>query len=124
MTGSPYGTFSTTPKALSLSKSLYTWSCQCTGTGAGLWTALGEASSLRCISTGGPVIQGSGRCGQVLNVDEANVGSNHSFILSLLAGTHENGKSFGLYGTTVPTGQVQGNSGLDDGSEHPALSDL
>ena len=53
-------------------------------------------------------MQGSGRCGQVLNVDEAKVCNNHSFILSLFDGKHTYGNFFGLYGTTyMRTGHVQ-----------------
>ena len=68
---SPYGTFSITPRASSRSRSSWTLCCQWSGTGAGVWQARGVALSSTCISKGGPAMHRSGRCGHVLNVDDA-----------------------------------------------------
>ena len=50
-------------------------------------------------------MHGSGRCGQVLKVDDAKRCSSHSSILELLAGVHSNGSATGRTGTTVRGGQ-------------------
>ena len=52
-------------------------------------------------------MDGSGRCGQVLKVDDAKqcTCSSHSSILALLAGVHSNGSTTGRTGTTVRCGQ-------------------
>ena len=51
------------PGASSRLRSDSTCSCQCIGTGAAVCTAMGITPSSRWISTGGPVMHGSGRCG-------------------------------------------------------------
>ena len=79
-----------------------TCSCQCIGTGAAVCTALGITPSSRWISTGRPVMHSSGRCGQVLKVDDAKWCSSHS---SILTGVHSNGSATGRTGTTVRGGQ-------------------
>ena len=50
-------------------------------------------------------MHGSGRCGQVLKVDDAKRCSSHSSILALLAGVHSNGSATGRIGTTLRGGQ-------------------
>ena len=50
-------------------------------------------------------MHGSGRCGQMLKVDDAKRCSSHSSILALLAGVHSNGSATGRTGTTVRGGQ-------------------
>ena len=50
-------------------------------------------------------MHGSGRCGQVLKVDDAKRCSSHVSILALLAGVHSNGSATGRTGTTVQGGQ-------------------
>ena len=53
------------------------------------------------MSTGAPVMHGSGRCGQVLKVDDAKRCSSHSSILELLAGVHSNGSATGRTGSVI-----------------------
>jgi hypothetical protein len=65
---------------------------------AGVWHALGVAVGSMCISTGGPSIHGSGRWGQVLNVDEAYRSRSHVFIRSLFSSVQGNGSSDGRSG--------------------------
>ena len=96
---------SMTPRASSRLRSDSTCFCQCIGNGAAVCTALGITPSSRWISTGEPVLHGSGRCGQVLEVDDAKRCSSHSSILELLAGVHSNGSATGRTGTTVRGGQ-------------------
>ncbi len=55
---------------------------------AGVWHAFGVAPGSKCISTGGPSMHGSARCGQVLKVEEAYLWSNHAFIVAMLSGMH------------------------------------
>ena len=43
------------------------------------------------VSISGPSIHGSGRWGQVLNVEEAYCSSSHALICSLFSGVHANG---------------------------------
>ena len=50
-------------------------------------------------------MHGSGRCGQVLMVDDAKRCSSHSSILELLAGIYSNGSATGRTETTVRGGQ-------------------
>ena len=65
----------------------------------------GVTPSSRWISTGGPVMHGSERCGQVLKVDDAKRCSSDYSILTLLAGLNSNGSATGRTGTTVRGGQ-------------------
>ena len=50
-------------------------------------------------------MHGSGRCGQVLKVDDSKRCSSHSSILALLAGVRSNGSATGRTGTTVRGGK-------------------
>ena len=64
--GVPKGTFSSTHNATSQSSPFLTSSCQCIGTGMGLWQGLGVAVGSIDSVRGGPDIMGSGWCSHVL----------------------------------------------------------
>jgi len=83
--------------------------------------ALGIASSLRWISTGGPFMWGNGWWGQVLNVEELKYVSNHFSIRALFSGVHSNGSSFGASGTIVRGGQKHMLSGPIERIVQPAF---
>ena len=72
-----------------------------------------DHASSRWISTGGPVMHGSGRCVHMLKVGDAKRCSSHSSILALLAGMHSNGSATGRTGTAVRGGQRHDHLRLD-----------
>lgn len=62
-----YSTLSITPSLTSLMRSAYTYSLQCSGMGAILWTAVGFIFGSIYNFKGSPVILGRGWCSQMLN---------------------------------------------------------
>jgi len=63
-------------------------------------------------------MQGSMRCGHVLNVDDEYLSSSQAFIRSLFSGLQANGRSSGRVGGTVRCGHEQV---VPDGASHPWL---
>ena len=93
------------------------------GTGAGVWHALGGAAGSTWISTGGPSILGSARCGHVLKVEEEYLSSSHALILSLLVGMHGNGSSASRGGVASCWGHEHVASYEELEAMHPLLKD-
>ena len=112
VTGVPKGTFSNTPRATSLSRPRLTSSCQCTGTGNGLWQGLGFALGSIERAKGGPVIIGRVWCSHVLNELEEYKLSRYSSILCLFASVAGNGSDVGLAGGWDLVGQEHDLVGL------------
>ena len=73
---------------------------------------------------GGPSMHGNARWGQVLNVEEAYLSSNQSFIRPLFSGVQGNGNAAGRAGGTVRWGHEHWASGGLRGSPQPLLVDL
>ena len=91
---------------------------------AGVWHAFGVASGSTWISTGGPSMQGSARCGHVLKVEEAYRSRSHAFMRPLLSGVHGKGSLAGRNGVTSCWGQEHDTSLLALGVLQPSLKDL
>ena len=96
--GSPCGTCSNTPNSTSRRRSLFTCSCQCNATGAGVRILTGFASGLMWIWSGGPSIVGRIWCGHLLKVDMAKRSRSQCFIFPLFSGTHGRGRESGVGG--------------------------
>ena len=116
VTGVPKGTFSNTPRATSLSRPRLTSSCQCTGTGIGLWQGLGVALGSIERAKGGLVIIGRVWCSHVLNELEEYKLSRYSSILCLFASVAGNGSDVGLAGGWDLVGQEHDLMGMAMGS--------
>lgn len=86
-----------------------------------VWQALGVAAGSTCISTGGPSIQGNGRWGQVLKVEDAYRLSSHAFIRPLFSGVQGNGNSDGRGGGAWRWGHEHAVPYCGDGMLQPSL---